>query len=208
LGNSRVHCPILPRAPNNYTDAHVHAHFIESLILERKICPLLLVDVPPGRSGAGLCDLRAEEYVPTIKPERFARHEKFFCAEVLQWAERELGASDQRRDRAIYGCSNGACFALEMGLRHPDLFGHVIAFSLAGARNLKLPAAAPEPLRYYFAAGSWEPIFRDMTVDVSTRLKRQHVAASFTERVGGHDEAWRREEFVHAVQDVFAAHRD
>jgi enterochelin esterase-like enzyme len=113
-----------------------------------------------------------------------------------------------RRDRAIYGCSNGARFALEMGLRHPDLFGHVIAFSLAGARNLKLPEAAKETPRYQFAAGTWEPVFRDMTVAVSTRLKQLHVAASFTERAGGHDDAWWREKFVRAAQDAFASHRD
>src|SRR5207245_1375598 len=98
---------------------------------------------------------RSAEYVPGLRPERFAAHEKFICDEVVPWAERELGASADRKDRALYGCSNGARFALEMGLRRPDLFGHVIAFSLAGARNFLPPPVPSTPAEFHFAAGTW-----------------------------------------------------
>ena len=63
----------------------------------------------------------------------FAKHEIFFCSEVTEWAEQQWKVSGDPKDREIFGCSNGGRFVFEMAMRHPEQFGHILAFSVAGA---------------------------------------------------------------------------
>jgi hypothetical protein len=65
-------------------------------------------------------DLRAQEYLLGENPERFEAHQRFFVYEVSEWAEQALGASSNRKERAVFGYSNGGGFAVSMGIRHPD----------------------------------------------------------------------------------------
>jgi enterochelin esterase-like enzyme len=194
------------------TDGQLNSAVLEPLILAGKVRPVIVVGTSSGGylGGPGAKgeydvrkDLRALEYVPGLDKDRFAKHERFFCEEVRVWAERELGASKDRQDRAVFGCSNGARFALEMGLRHPELFGHVFACSIAGARNFEPPARPENPPRYYLAAGTWEKPFHKMTADVAEKLKAQQVPVAFSSRVASHDDAMWREEFAAAVQEAF-----
>ncbi len=125
-------------------DGMTNAEILEPLILAGKVRPIVVVGVLSGTYQGDRAqpydikrDLRACEYLPEIDPARFAKHEKFFCDEVRAWAEKELGATRNQNERAIHGVSNGARFAVEMGMRHPELFGHVFAFSVASSTGLK-----------------------------------------------------------------------
>jgi enterochelin esterase-like enzyme len=195
------------------TDGRLNADVLEPLITSGKVRPVIVVATSSGgylgkRDGAGEYDvrkdLRALEYIPRLDPDHFAKHERFFCEEVLAWAERELGASTERQDRAVFGCSNGARFAVEMGLRHPELFGNVFAFSVAGARQFEAPGRRERSPTYYLAAGTWEKAFHKMTADVAEKLKAGQAPVVLTSRVAGHDEAMWRDEFAAAVQQTFA----
>jgi enterochelin esterase-like enzyme len=199
------------RYPTIYaTDGRDYCDILEPLILVGKVPPIILVAIAAGRyrgaSSGGYDakkDGRALDYLPSMDADHFAHHEKFFCEEVRSRAEREWGASTDPKDRVVFGCSDGARFALEMGLRHSEWFGNVFAFSVAGARNLELPARPPRPARYYLAAGTWERPFLEMTRNLAEKLKAQDVAVTLSIRVGSHDEALWREEFAVAVQAAF-----
>jgi len=68
------------------------------------IPPLLIVGVHSGES-----DVRAMEYLPHINPQRFMAHARFFVTGVASWDEKELGATPERMQRAVFGFSNGYC---------------------------------------------------------------------------------------------------
>jgi enterochelin esterase-like enzyme len=192
------------------TDGRDVAPVLEPLITSGKVPPLVVVAAASGGylGGPGghdpKKDLRAMEYLPGIDDDRFARHEKFFCEELAAWAEREFGASATRGKRAVFGTSNGGRFAVEMGLRHPDRFGHVFAFSVAGRRELKPLGRAEQPPHFHLAAGIWEGPFLQITREVADALSRKGIPSTLTTRVGGHDPILWEEELAAAVERAFA----
>jgi enterochelin esterase-like enzyme len=166
------------------TDGRVSAELIEPLILAGRIPPIVSVGVPFGEDRGA--DRRAQEYLPGFHPEHFEAHRRFFVEEVSAWAEVELGVAAGRKFGSVFGVSNGAAFAAAMGVRHPEYFGTVIAFSLAitGATPTWEPGEAP---RHYLCAGSLEEGF-----DRGTRHWAQIAGAAGAEVVhrswvSGHD---------------------
>jgi enterochelin esterase-like enzyme len=195
------------------TDGNAPGHIVEALIDAGTVPPMIVVAATPGgylgeRTGGHDVkkDLRAMEYLPGIDAERYAKHEKFFCEELVAWAEAEFGASTDRRQRAVFGCSNGARFAVEMGVAHPDLFGHVIAFSVAGRRDVKLPDGAKALPTFHLAAGTWETGFHGITAKVAEGLKKQNAPVTFVSRVAGHDMAMWEDELAAALVRAFGKH--
>lgn len=156
------------------------APLVDTLIASGMLPPTVLVGVRaarvvPGDEGSRLN--RAREYVIGFDPDstRFLKHEKFFMDEVSQWAEETLGVSDSRESRTIWGASNGGAFAVAMGLRHPDRFGHVIASSpvyddaLLNARGNYLP-------EFYLTAGTFEQTTRERTEALTQALRKLHAS--------------------------------
>jgi enterochelin esterase-like enzyme len=198
-------------------DGMTNADVLEPLIVAGKVRPLIVVGVLNGSYQGDRAkpydikqDLRAREYLPEVDADRFAKHEKFFSEEVRAWAETELGASRRREDRAVQGVSNGARFAVEMGIRHPELFGHVFGFSVASSSSSSdLVASARLPLepdklpRFHLAAGTWESGFHKLTSSLADNLKKLKVPVQFNSRVSGHDDAMWRQELVAGVLAAF-----
>jgi enterochelin esterase-like enzyme len=191
-------------------DGMNNADVLEPLILAGKLPPLIAVGVSsgvyqgdPAKTYSIKKDLRALEYLPGVDNARFAKHERFLCEELRAWAQREFGASSSRAERVVFGVSNGGRFAFEMGARHPDLFGHVYAFSVAGKRKYEpfsKPANAPD---FYLAAGTWEKAFHTITEELGKDLTQNGVRHIFSSRVASHDPAMWRDEFAKAVQRSF-----
>ncbi len=193
-------------------DGMTNGEVLEPVIIAGRLRPLVVVGVLSGGYRGDLSkpyktenDLRALEYVPGLDADHFAKHEKFFCDEVRAWAEKELGASKVREDRAVQGVSNGARFAVEMGVRHPELFGHVLGFSVASRTpsSIELSAKTPALPRFHLAAGKWEPEFFKTTAAWADRLKMWNVPVVFVPRVSGHDDAMWREELIAAMLQAF-----
>lgn len=218
---SATPCPVIYG-----TDGRLNAQILEPLILSGKIPPVMVVASeaahgegrPAAKPGNAADsdprahfmdnDLRGQEYAPGWNDERFSRHEKFFCRELVRWAEKEFNASRKPGERAVMGCSFGARFAVEMGVRHPEMFGHVFAFSTAGFFTGVIPRFDPAPAGvkppdFYLAAGTWETLLYPMNKNVIEGLRRAKFPAVFSLRVGGHDDAWWRDEFVVAVTRTF-----
>jgi enterochelin esterase-like enzyme len=149
-------------------------------------------------------DLRAQEYLLGENPKRFEAHERFFVYEVSAWAERALGASSERRERAVFGCSNGGAFAVSMGVRHAERYDAVIAFSLGeGLHGWGAPQwTVDDAPHHYLLAGTLEP-FQRTTARWAARLSRLGVEYVHRERVSGHDMVMWEEEFPDAVAWAF-----
>lgn len=194
-----------------------YARMIEPLIESGDIPKTMIVGFHNGgyrgeRGGPPKMELdyRAIEYLvgadEMIGPElihqgHFELHERFFTETVREWAEREHGASSDRKKRGIFGVSNGAAFAVTMAHRHADLYGFVLPFSFPWSKAVQEPRwSMEEAPRHYFVAGLLEPHVHKTTKDYAEQLKSAGYQVVFKQRLSGHDALMWREEFVDAVR--------
>jgi enterochelin esterase-like enzyme len=175
---------------------------LEPLILNGSIPPVMLIGVDAARGRNEQGDLRGQEYLPDENPDLFGVHERFFVHEVSAWAEQTYGASTRREDKAVFGFSNGGVFVSAMGVRYPDRYGHVIAFSMGYLPGV--PRWTPEYTpTFYLMAGTLEPGFLRITSYWSQVLSQYGVPHRFFVRVSSHDAVMWQEEFTRAVVNAF-----
>lgn len=175
---------------------NVYAYVIEPLIRRGALPPTIIIGV---HAGAGA--RRTMEYLPG-RYDAFDAHEQFFTEEVRLWAEQTLGASTDRTRRAVFGFSNGAVFVATMGYRHPDLYAHILAFSL-GVSPGEPPEFEADAPRFYLVAGTLEVPFYRSTLLTTSVLRNNDLDVTLHERVGGHDQAMWQSAFVPAVTWAF-----
>lgn len=186
------------------------AEVIEPLILEKRIAPTALVGIFHGPYTGDIKnyepekDFRAREYLKVVDPDRFQQHLKFVADEVLPWAEKELGVSQDPRKRALMGYSNGGAFALTASIERPDLFGHILPFSIAviDLQDLKKGAEGKRLPTYWMAAGTLEPFI--VNTDAAQKVvnpfaRRVHLDHYVT----GHDQAFWRLAFAKSLPAIF-----
>ncbi len=147
-------------------------------------------------------DGRLREYVFGFDAERFMAHQKFFVDEVRRWVESRFGVVVPAERTGLWGASLGAELALATGLRHPDLYGVVLAAS-PGA-GYRPPAVLPNPLpRFYIVAGTQEQFFLDNARLWASALSDGNADLVMVEREGGHGDAFWVEEFPPMVEWAF-----
>lgn len=145
------------------------APIVERMILSGEIRPLVLVSALPAPFGIDgpapslPVDLRGAEYINRYPggqgQDRFDRHMTFFASELTRYAQAELAVSDDPKDVAVAGYSNGGVLALWAGLLHPDIFGEVISMS-PGMVFMEPGDLLGEPRsRFQLSAGLYEPSF-------------------------------------------------
>lgn len=140
------------------------APILDEMIASRKIKPLYVVGLASG-NGAIVTggpdtwlDVRSADYAPGLEPsDRFAKHLSFVVDTVMPWAESQLGLTS-RPDRHVAGYSNGAVFALNAAIRHPDLFTSSVVMSPGWCSVNPDEAKKPGPV-FYISAGLYEPRF-------------------------------------------------
>jgi enterochelin esterase-like enzyme/thiol-disulfide isomerase/thioredoxin len=181
----------------------VACELIEPLILSGKLPPLIVVGTAHGPG-----QMRQLEYLSGWSPKHFEAHEKFFCDEVIPWAEREWGASQKRSERAVYGCSNSGPFALIMANRHSELFGHVFAMMVYGLRldefESGLKVDAKEPTRYVLVAGEKDKhgVEENQKVEEVLKKKKLPVSSSVI-KGGGHTHELAQEQLPRCIEAAF-----
>lgn len=106
---------------------------------------------------------RLQEYSPDFAPDRFAAHEEVFVSEVRAWVRTRFGLALPVERTAVLGASAGGELALALGLRHPDVYGVVLAGSPGGGYRPPDPLPGPLP-RTYLVAGTEEPWFLENAV--------------------------------------------
>ena len=179
------------------------ATVLEPAILEGRVPPALLVGVANG--GQAGEDIRSAEYLHGRHAERFEAHRTFFVETVARWAEAEHGASTSRRHRMVFGVSSGATFAVTMGLRHPERFGRVIAFSTGFVPVVPYSWPAGDVPPHYLAAGTLEEGFRTATASWAAQVRQAGGECVHVEVVSGHDYRMWEGQFVEAVAWASAA---
>jgi enterochelin esterase-like enzyme len=168
------------------------ARVLEPAILAGRVSSVILVGAEPGiSSGPDANDIsrntRAQEYLPDINPARFRAHETFFVEELRTWAQSQFGASTKREDRVVNGFSNGGQFALQMALRHPDVYAHAVPISTAGKTfSVTRSSLGVVPADFFLVAGTLEPYIKQSR-HFSTELQRAGARMKSTEWVSGHD---------------------
>jgi pimeloyl-ACP methyl ester carboxylesterase len=136
---------------------------------------------------------RLHEYSPAFDPERFAAHEEFFVEDVRRWSLSRFGVALPAERTTVFGYSAGGELALALGLRHPDVYGAVIAGSPGG--GYKPPSEMPRSLpRVYLFGGTLEPFFLDNANQWADALREAGGDVVMSERVVSHGaESWRGE---------------
>ncbi len=128
---------------------------------------------------------RLHEYSPAFDAERFAAHEKFFVEDVRRWARSRLGVALPAERTAVFGYSAGGELALALGLRHPDVYGAIIAGSPGG--GYKPPGVMPRSLpRVYLFGGTLEPFFLENATRWAVALRAAGADVAMSERVASH----------------------
>jgi|GEM_PF-1707248 len=188
-----------------------YGQIAEALADAGRIRPVLLVGIWDGSSTGqeeqAELDLRAREYLWGYAPDRFAKHETFVLETVLPWAERELNASSDPRQRMLYGLSNSAGWAVATALHNPGLFGHVSAASFLWDDAAE--AGEPDPsTRYTFGAGEFGTFERGAlhsSTELVARLSEAGVEADLTQFATGHSPLGFEQQFARGLLSAFPA---
>lgn len=147
-------------------------------------------------------DGRLHEYVPGFDAQRFAAHERFFVDDVGRWVASRFGVALRPECTGVWGASLGGELALAMGLRHPDVYGVVLAAS-PGA-GFQPPDELPGPLpRVYLVAGRQEQFFLDNATRWAAALLNADADVVMVQRDGEHGGAFWGEEFPLMVAWAF-----
>ncbi|MFI5589926.1 alpha/beta hydrolase [Amycolatopsis sp. NPDC051758] len=166
--------------------------------LEADVPPTMIVGVHRSADETR----RLQEYSPGFDPERFLAHERFFGEEVGQWVRSRFDVTLPAERTAVCGVSAGGELALALGLRHPDVYGTVLAASPGG--GYRPPAAMPGSLpRTYLVAGTQEPFFFQNATRWAAALRAAGADVVSKERVGSHGDGFWREEFPLMVAWTF-----
>jgi enterochelin esterase-like enzyme len=170
-----------------------------SEVLEGASAPSTMI---VGVHGLPDDDGRLREYVPGFDAQRFAAHETFFVEDVGRWVASRFGVALSAARTGVWGASLGGELALAMGLRHPDVYGAVLAVS-PGA-GYQPPAELRSPLpRTYLVAGRQEQFFLDNATRWANALRNAGADVAMMQRDGEHGGAFWGEEFPSMVTWAF-----
>lgn len=136
-------------------------------------------------------DYRNAEYVIGTDGPRFEMHEAFFVNTVAEWATKAIGIQHSRRQSAVFGYSCGGAFAASIEIRHPDIYGKIFSFSIAGRPITHFdvqPEADLSEVNFYFRSGSREPkAMRSYMKRLQNWLRSANVLVNSQTLAGGHE---------------------
>lgn len=179
----------------------------DNLIAAGKIQPLIIVmpyghpiPLPEGRRVPGYYEKNNDAYAQDITES------------ALPFLEKRYRIKKTATDRSIAGLSMGGGHALDTGLKHPDKFSSIGAFSSSapqGELEQHFPAClGPEPpineqLKHFWIAIGKKDFLLDRNHKFIDRLKQQNVRHTYIETEGGHEWGlWRKyiEQFLVLTQ--------
>jgi enterochelin esterase-like enzyme len=134
---------------------------------------------------------RNVEYVVGRDSPRFEEHELFFTQTLLEWTESTIGIHHDRDRAAVFGYSCGGAFAASMGIRNPEKYGAIFAFSIAGRPIADFevePSSSVADVNFYFRSGSREPGgMRSYMARLGKWLTRAGSHVDISVNPGGHE---------------------
>lgn len=169
--------------------AHV---ILDNLLAEGKIKPMIVVmplgygvpDFASGNRGFGNLELVMENY---------GKFTEALLTEVIPAVQKDYRVSDKREDRAIAGLSMGGSESLFAGLKNPDKFGSIGAFSTGGLRGdapttvfKDIDLAAARKLKTFYVSCGTEDSLHSFHKSFTAWLKKVELPVEVSESKGGH----------------------
>ena len=174
----------------------------------------ILVGIAPA-SGTlpgckGMCDRRALEYLMSAGDDQsapdslFNRHLRFVADEVVPLVIGHYPASSKSADHIAAGYSNGGAWAVSAAELRPDVFGGVVAMSVAGGPWPAQHASSLKGMRVYAGAGTFERFFLPRTREVAASAQAAGAEVKMDEIVSGHSSLLWDALFAHGLPWVLA----
>jgi len=217
LGEQRkitIYTPRAPQPPGGYPvvymadgqDTDGAAAVVEALIENRLIRPVMLVGIWHGDgpfTATYPFDKRGKEYLPGLNadPQSYARHEMFVKDEVIPLVEASYPVSKDRKDRLIYGTSNGAAWALSFAARHPDLFAQASGFGVATPADT-IEFSRSENTKIFVGAGHYDD-FSGNSKNICDKALSEQLSCTYYSIYSGHDQAMWDYGLVQTLEAVF-----
>jgi putative tributyrin esterase len=156
--------------------------------------------------------------------------EDYVVHDVVPWVDSHLPTVRSRRGRAIAGLSAGGYGAVDIGLRHPDLFGTLESWSgyfkpfrdgslyhagpaeLAAHDPSLLVQAESRPLhrlgtRFFLSSGTThDHVSARRAIDFAHELAFLRLPHELVLRPGGHDNVFWREQLPAALEFALGSH--
>ncbi len=86
-------------------------------------------------------------------------YDRMVYHDILKYTRNTFNLSDKREDTYIAGFSMGGFGAINIGLRHPDLFSHIVAMSPGLSKDIILAAADDEKSGQGYLADSYRAMY-------------------------------------------------
>jgi enterochelin esterase-like enzyme len=177
-------------------------------------------------ADAGIRAGRLPPFVAVIPPAGFDVHhgdwsgiwEDFLVHDVLPWADAHLPVLRDRADRTLAGLSAGGYGAVDIGLRHPGLFGTLEAWS----GSFESPSSSHDPsllvrreapllrslgTRFFLSSGTThDRLTAADTRSFSATLRSLGLPHELALAPGGHDGALWRQQLPAALQYALVPH--
>ena len=207
---------------NNITENNFYKRTLDSLIDNKAITPLLLIESFSNPKIADssytdenrdkfYLDYRYFEYVENEyhrNPElsaRFKNHLNYFHDELIPTVEDELNQNPSKNDRYFFGVSNGAGFGMRLFNKKPNTIGTYLCFSIFGGRiQSKIWYENVEYPSLYLEYGSEEPLFLKEDADyLRSKFKELGLHVFINEYTGGHDYSIWNQKFIEIIVELF-----
>ena len=128
--------------------------------------------------------------------------ERYLVEDVLPLVEKRYRVASGRRNRAVVGLSMGGTQALQIGLRHRELFGSIGMFGAGLSRAdfdarygelMKAPASARNKLDLFFVGIAREDGAHARAKELAELLRGHGLPTTYHETEGGHTyPVWRK----------------
>ena len=192
-----------PGQPDDMLHVLITPRILDSLITSGQISPVIVV-VPDGTTGAPLTTEWTDSAIGHYPVE------SAFLQEVIPYVDAHYRSVASPEGRVLSGTSMGAFGAANLALKHPDVFGGVIAmgayfaplddpsssnstwyYSNNPGYRLRMDTSAP-PVKFFLCAGSQDHYYLTQTQGFARRLEALHAIYALQVWSGGHGwELWR-----------------
>ncbi len=142
----------------------VFVGIIDKMIAMEAIPPTVIVAVDSSQA-------RMTEYVANPSPG-YEQHMEFFTGELRSWAITHLEVTTRADQTLVAGFSNGAVFALDAALKHPGVYGGVVAMSPGVLPFDALPKDFKCSAHFQVSAGHYEAQFVTVVKQLETALSQ------------------------------------
>jgi enterochelin esterase-like enzyme len=123
------------------------------------------------------------------QPTVVARYQDFLARDLVAYIDANYRTVGSPAARAIAGLSMGGMYASSTGLRYPQIFGNVGAFSAAVLRTAIAPAAESDAMPYFYLSCGTLDNLLPASRQLQALVKERNLPHEYHE-IPGFDHSW------------------